>query len=547
MNNMRARRANQLDGDGEKLKGHKGKKSQPHVQPMVPNTVLWPVVLFFIIAGFAQEHYRESRSRDPFRTAQNLASDHSKSTKQQNVPRKELEVIDQQNEEPQEQQQQNEPPQQLGIGTSMLTPEEDDALELDKDGVRYHMVFSTDCSPFQHWQSYLVYFSAMKVRQTGHVTRIASGCDEQQTIAMKEWFERDVQYLSKRFHLQLTPHFSSVKNEKGESVGDYKFFNKPFGFKYWLENSPQLNWDEASGFSDNVANDVAILIDPDMALLRPITSDFSVESETLVAEIRKPHIVTRKVAPGKPVAQLYGFGAQWLTKLNVTKIAGEGTPAAKYNTWDARLYFPAGPPYLGVVPDMHAIAQKWTEFVPGVHAQYPYLLAEMFGFCLAAAHLDLKLQIINSLMISDLTSGDAEGWPLVENIPPAEVCDFARNIDHSKYPVPSVIHMCQRYVVGEDWFFGKRAMPIDIFDCEQDLFEEPPSNLATAFDYKQAPGGQKEAQDSKDALRNAFVVCHLYGLVNEAATFYKKNACSPDHMNLKKLRNLAKFMRSPHR
>jgi hypothetical protein len=61
---------------------------------------------------------------------------------------------------------------------SLLTPDEDQALEINAaDNTRYHIIFSTDCSPFQHWQSYLVFFSAMTLRQPGHVTRIASGCE----------------------------------------------------------------------------------------------------------------------------------------------------------------------------------------------------------------------------------------------------------------------------------------------------------------------------------------------------------------------------------
>ena len=124
------------------------------------------------------------------------------------------------------------------------TIQEDAALERDADGIRYHLVFSTDCTPYQHWQSYLVYFTAMKIQQPGHVTRIASGCQPDEAIKMQAWFDRDIAPLSQRFHLQMTPQFSQVKNEKGEIVGDYKFFNKPFGLKYWLEHSPQIGYNE---------------------------------------------------------------------------------------------------------------------------------------------------------------------------------------------------------------------------------------------------------------------------------------------------------------
>ena len=48
------------------------------------------------------------------------------------------------------------------------------------DGYIYHTIFSTDCSEFQHWQSYLFFHAAMKVKQPGYVTRIASGCKEEE-------------------------------------------------------------------------------------------------------------------------------------------------------------------------------------------------------------------------------------------------------------------------------------------------------------------------------------------------------------------------------
>ena len=39
----------------------------------------------------------------------------------------------------------------------------------------HHMVFSTACSSYQDWQSFLFFYHAHKVSQPGRVTRIASG------------------------------------------------------------------------------------------------------------------------------------------------------------------------------------------------------------------------------------------------------------------------------------------------------------------------------------------------------------------------------------
>ena len=408
---------------------------------------------------------------------------------------------------------------------SLLTPEEDVALEMHSDGTRYHLIFSTDCSPYQHWQSYLVYFTAMRVKQPGHVTRIASGCSADEEKAMKQWFNTHIQGLSNRFHLHLTPYFSGVKNDSGETVGNYKFFNKPFGLKHWMEH--------AEHFSLSQSDDIVILIDPDMALLRPITGDFSQSKEVVFGKGRKGHELGTKVAHGLPFAQAYGMGTQW-EKFDLDKIAGVDSPAKKVNQNDGFYFFPAGPPYLATSKDMYAIAQKWTEFVPRVHAQYPHLLAEMFAFCIAAAHLELKHQLIDSLMISEKNAG-GEGWPLIDLIPPEEMCVFAANLDHSKYALPNVVHMCHGYVVGDEWIFGKHRVPTDIYACDKPLLAVPPADLATRFTYQKFPD-QKDKVDLSPMLinREAFMVCSLLSVLNDAASYYKTNACPVGTANLEK-------------
>lgn len=525
------------DGNGDGSKYKQSSPSNPKGHGIVPNYVLVVVVLFFVGAGFLQHSYADSRKHEhaphanthDVKSHLHAGSDSGIQTATAHGTRKTSDAT------------------AAGELTraSMLTPEQDAALEYDKDGNKYHLVFSTDCSPYQHWQSYLVYYTAMKVHQTGTVTRIASGCDEDQAADMKHWFNTDVAFMSKRFRLQLTPHFSQIKNEKGETVGDYKFFNKPFGTLYWLEHALDLQYnndtaDISKQFPDNVQNDIVILIDPDMGLMRPITGDFSDPRETVISPRRKEGFVTKRVGPGKPFAQVYGFGTQW-ARLDLEKICGVGTPAAAVNAADGFVHYPAGPPYIGTVADMHQIALHWSKFVPGVYEQYPHLLAEMFAFSIAAAHLKLPFQLIDSLMISKIDVG-GEGWPLVDQIPADSVCAFAKEPDHAQYAVPSVVHLCQRYSVGVEWFFSKRKIPSDIYDCATPLFAEPPGNLAAVTEYRWPPNGQKTPMSKKEAVRESFILCYLYSLVNQAATFYKTNACPAEDMNLEKSRNLVQYI-----
>jgi hypothetical protein len=516
--------ANSYKADDDKL----GKQllfttsSQQHStqtpKPMVSNLVVCIIVIVFVGAGVVQNRYQESHN--DFHSGSGTDK-----TVAQSSQRRKTSFLQQ----------------------SLLTPEEDERLQTDERGNRYHLVFSTDCSPYQHWQSFLVYYTALKVRQPGQVTRIASGCDPEQAKAMQRWFDQDVQFMSKRYHLQMTPHFSGVKNEAGETVADYKFFNKPFGFLYWLEHSPQLHYSAShSEFPKDFQNDIVILIDPDMGLLRPITADFSDERETVISPRRREHgVLATNVGPGHPFAQVYGFGTQW-ARLDLEKIAGAGSQARNISKEDGQLFYPVGPPYIGTISDMHRIALKWTAFVPRVYEQYPHLLAEMFAFCIAAADEELPFQLIDSLMISK-TDASGEGWPLVDRIPPDEVCDFASDLDPSKYAVPSVVHLCQRYWLGKDWFFSKRKIPSDIYDCETPLFEEPPSDLGVLYDYKWAWNGRKQMVTPTEANREAFLLCFLFRLLNDAATFYKQNTCPPDSINLEKSRNLVAYLKAKSR
>ena len=403
--------------------------------------------------------------------------------------------------------------------TKQSSPYFDTSLAAD-DGEMYHLIFSTDCSEFQHWQSYLMFHTALRVNQPGTITRIASGCSDEEATKARAWHKEHVtDIMGDRFMLHLTPHFSGVVDADGNTVGDYKFFNKPFGLKHWLENALGFADDSHTRLKNEDA--IVILIDPDMALMKPITGDFSNDRDVVIGknemEGRK-----MKVEHGSPFAQKYGLGAQWRT-FDLHEIAGAGSPASKVSEKDGKRFYPVGPPYIGTTRDMHAIAGKWTEFVPKVHKQYPYLLAEMYAFCIAAAHLELPHQLIESLMVSNTGSG-GEGWPLVDALPHENVCEFAKKPDNSEHPVPSVIHFCQRYAVS-DWFFAKRRMVKTFFECESPLLEEPPSNVVLESDYKQFPKGERTEIKVKAAQREGFMICGIMGAMNAASRFFKTHHC----------------------
>lgn len=165
---------------------------------------------------------------------------------------------------------------------------------------------------------------------------------------------------------------------------DYKFFNKPFGFRHFLEHGEffVVDNDSEEGVEFGRPDDIVILCDPDFLLLRPITDDFSNEAETLMRKDRKIILNHRSrgkriVEHGNPFAQTWdGLGTTWLT-YNAREIAGDGSPAIHVDESDTTLFYMVGPPYIGTGRDMLNIAVKWTEFAPAVLKENPLHHAEM--------------------------------------------------------------------------------------------------------------------------------------------------------------------------
>jgi peptidyl serine alpha-galactosyltransferase len=167
---------------------------------------------------------------------------------------------------------------------------------------------------------------------------------------------------------------------------------------------------------------------------------------------------------------------------------------------------------------MYRIVVKWCEFVPRVHNQYPHLLAEMFAYSLAAAHLQLYHQTAVSFMLSNPSAFDFNGvyeeWRFVEKLGAERVCSPLSPTDI----VPNVVHYCQEYGVGH-YYFEKRRMHNDFMSCASPLLVEPPSTLAADFDYRLLPTGEREQLPPGQVLANAFMVCRILPAVNAAMKF----------------------------
>lgn len=375
---------------------------------------------------------------------------------------------------------------------------------------RYYMVFSTSCSPFQNWQALAFFHFAKKVNQPGNVTRLVSGCTEKEAEALKKVHAERIAPLDPGFQLHITPDFD-VRD-------DQKYWNKPHGLFDWMEKE--------LGFPDRAAehnDDIIIIVDPDMMLLRPITHKF----DNFKTEW-KGKFKTNEVVHGIPIAQEYGYGNAWLQSLNgnLSYVVGPDSPALEVSLKDAETYYPAGPPYLATGKDMYAIATHWIKFLPRVHDLFPEFMAEMHAYSIAAAHLQLPHQLAKGFMVSDVSSlNPGEGFGFLENVTRSDACSPGLPEEQ----LPLVLHYCQRYSLGR-WFFSKYKLREDFFECEAPLLREPPLNVGEIYDWNDFPNGVERGDFSKPKMQHHIVLhgwmmCAILFALNEVAIDIKKKHC----------------------
>jgi len=383
------------------------------------------------------------------------------------------------------------------------------------------VVFSTSCSIKHDWQSYLFFFQAYLHQQPGNVTRIVSGCTEEQQQEMLRIHEEQISIMNERFHLHFTPEFGKIEGRSWEVT---KYWNKPFGVKHWLENKFGYRYegDVSTPFDD----DIIVLVDPDMLMQRPFLNDFSkFPKTTWHKSIRNRDDLYFKVSHGKPIAQTYSFNDAWLLaarKGNMEDIVGPGSPALNVSNYDATVTFSAGPPYMLTARDMYRLVHHWAKFLPLINNNFVGMMGEMYGYCTAAAHLNLRHQIATGFMVSNVVISEGEGWDFMDHVT-GDACDVAKFRDTA----PLVVHFCQRYSVGE-YFLSKYKVPTDILTCDHKLFELPPKDIAAYTTYSHYGDNSTKTYSGgkmKDLYRHTFMVCSIMDGLNRAATFYKDHHC----------------------
>jgi hypothetical protein len=253
------------------------------------------------------------------------------------------------------------------------------------DGQKYHVVFSTSCSYQHDWQSYLFYFHAMLHNQPGDVTRIVSGCDDEQEKIMRELHEKQFSIMNPNFLIHFTPEFG--KQLEGVSFQQTKYWNKPFGLKHWLEH--RFGYRYEGDISTQFDDDIVVLVDPDMLMQRPFVNDFTKFPNSLWNKYYQEHPeqLLKKVTQGHPAAQDYSFGSSWLraAESNLTYVVGPDSPVHQVTQEEADSVYAAGPPYWMTARDAYRISYHWSDFLPRIFELKPVFMAEVSAIHITCA------------------------------------------------------------------------------------------------------------------------------------------------------------------
>jgi len=439
-----------------------------------------------------------------------------------------------------------------------------------------HIVFSTDCSGYQHYQSIVSYYSIRRSGHLGPTTRIVSGCTPTQQQDITNEFERIDPTKQK-----LRVHFSQSFALKGKH---YKYSNKPGGLYHWMNHT-------------TIEESVIALIDPDMMLLRPITPILGMDMSVVRSngsndrrDKKKNQLVEYKdkngriqilrqsnlpqlppfIRKGVAAGQHFGIGGLWASagesdarkdfrEFNLTRVCGSSSPclnqpphddtdtSTHYTTREeADNNYAVGPVYIASIADWKDLLPKWHAFTPRVYEQYPKLLAEMYGFTMAAADRQLKFALSSSYMVSDArTMSPTESWMWIDEYGEnaQSVCEGAgmnrlpdetlRRLKNYGYgyqddaittdtagagPLPTTLHYCQRYDFANHTF-AKRKIRHDFFRCDGTPMDFDADAIMRELDFLDVSGlsgSQKKVQ-----RRMAYMICHLIPLINLALEEYK--------------------------
>ena len=118
-----------------------------------------------------------------------------------------------------------------------------------------HIIYTTDCRRYQHWQAVALEHTWARLRHPGSLTRIVSGCAD--AAARRAVNSTAFRFADRpRFHVHFTPTYVD---------GDHELMgakNRPPSIRHWLEHA-------------RIDEQIVAILDPDMLLLHPLANRYA--------------------------------------------------------------------------------------------------------------------------------------------------------------------------------------------------------------------------------------------------------------------------------
>jgi len=387
------------------------------------------------------------------------------------------------------------------------------------DDGKLHIIFSSGCNNFQHWQSEFLLASAVLAGQRGRITRIVSGCHDKsaEKVAHRHQtfpegkndllvpFDLLNRSVNEDFGLFITPSFEGAK--------DFPWINKPSSIKYFMDN--------AMTELDRLGETTVAILDPDFIFIKPLTQTGSSLDQVIASRgqdtdsgINKEFIDV--AIKGRPVGQRYGLESGWMVEelQPVEKITGNpDSPAKRWTSKMAAKYTSVGPPMILEKTDLLQLSHEWEKNMrPVLQAVGADILADMWAYSIGAADLDLKHTTLDHYMVSNWgTHGQAyewiDAWKEMSCLEPKEPAGMKS---------PTFIHLASNFKAPNGhsgpWMFHKGHVPADILDCDSPLIVEAPDNLW-------------EISVDRKVKQRAWVLCNTVSRLNKIVLMYKKKFC----------------------
>lgn len=197
-----------------------------------------------------------------------------------------------------------------------------------------HTIFSIEDWPYQHWQALLLDYSHSRARQPGPLTCLVSSLARPHR-PRANWF-----YTPSWSHHPITHDY-------------YRAYNKPAAITDWIRRAPPKE-------------DVVLILDPDCVFLSP-----------LAIHVTRWHPVGQRIYTMAPIEHLL----------------------RKHCAWPERIQH-VGVPLLLHRDDLAIVAPRWLAKTEALRNDLRLRsrlgwVAEMWGYCLAAAELGLTHRLLD--------------------------------------------------------------------------------------------------------------------------------------------------------